>query len=182
MIEDIEGEEWVPVMGFEGVYDVSSEGRIATYRDIHNKIQPTRQRLMRLGRELSGYLHVTLKRKGLSRQCRVHRLVLEAFVGPCPEGTEACHGNGVKHDNRIVNLKWDTHRENQMQMHRDSPSSILFSAGKANPAAKLSDKDVLAVRALSETGRFSFGQIAKMFSVKRRQIGRILDGTRRARG
>ena len=42
----------------------------------------------------------------------IHRLVLEAFVGPCPEGMETCHNNGVRTDNRLENLRWDTSSAN----------------------------------------------------------------------
>jgi hypothetical protein len=39
---------------------------------------------------------------------KVHRLVLETFVGPCPDGMECCHNNGDPADNRLENLRWDT--------------------------------------------------------------------------
>lgn len=45
-------------------------------------------------------------------ECLVHRLVLLVFVGPCPDGMEACHGNDVPHDNRVENLRWDTRAAN----------------------------------------------------------------------
>lgn len=56
-----------------------------------------------------GYLVVALvSPQGAKRQFAVHRLVLEAFVGPCPEGLQCCHGDGVKTNNRLSNLRWDT--------------------------------------------------------------------------
>ena len=45
--------------------------------------------------------------------------VLEAFVGPCPPGLEACHGNDVADDNRLENLRWDTRTENQLDRVRN---------------------------------------------------------------
>jgi hypothetical protein len=42
-------------------------------------------------------------------------MVLFAFVGPCPEGMECCHENDVRDDNRIENLRWDTHANNLAQ-------------------------------------------------------------------
>jgi hypothetical protein len=47
---------------------------------------------------------------GVRRQ--VHRLVLEAFVGPCPDGMECCHEDGDSTNNRVDNLRWDTHEAN----------------------------------------------------------------------
>lgn len=59
----------------------------------------------------SGYLSVNLTRNG--RRCNryVHDLVLSAWVGlrpGSPDEIEACHENGVRHDNRVCNLRWDT--------------------------------------------------------------------------
>lgn len=42
----------------------------------------------------------------------MHRLVLLAFVGPCPDGMEACHANDIPTDNRLANLRWGTHADN----------------------------------------------------------------------
>lgn len=51
----------------------------------------------------------------------IHKLVLEAFVGERPSGMQACHGNGDKTDNRLVNLRWDTVKAN----HRDKKNMEL---------------------------------------------------------
>lgn len=48
----------------------------------------------------------------------VHVLVLEVFVGPCPSGMEGCHANGDPSDNRLVNLRWDTHSANMRDAMR----------------------------------------------------------------
>jgi len=52
---------------------------------------------------------VTLSRDRKQKHRSVHSLVLEAFVGPRPEGMDGCHENDVPWDNRLSNLKWDTH-------------------------------------------------------------------------
>ena len=60
----------------------------------------------------AGYLRVNLSKGGKQRQHLVHRLVLTAFVGPCPDGMETRHLNGDPSDNRIENLVWGTAKEN----------------------------------------------------------------------
>ncbi len=55
------------------------------------------------------YAYVTLGQKNKQVGCYVHRLVLEAFVGPCPEGMRSRRKNGDPLDNALSNLEWDTH-------------------------------------------------------------------------
>src|SRR5690606_32995059 len=59
-----------------------------------------------------GYPLVDLRRDGERSMRTVHALVLEAFVGPRPTSTEACHANGDRTDARLANLRWDTHSAN----------------------------------------------------------------------
>jgi hypothetical protein len=64
------------------------------------------------------YLRVGLCVKGKRYHRYVHRLVLEAFVGPCPEGLECRHLNGVGTNNHLGNLKWGTQQENRQDTVR----------------------------------------------------------------
>ena len=66
-----------------------------------------------------GYYRVRFARDGKMINASVHRVVLEAFVGPCPEGHEACHNNGNPSDNRLENLRWDTKSANALDRVRD---------------------------------------------------------------
>lgn len=59
-----------------------------------------------------GHLSVHIGYNNKKITIGVHRLVLFAFVGKCPDGMEACHNNGIASDNRIENLRWDTHQNN----------------------------------------------------------------------
>jgi len=58
------------------------------------------------------HLSVHLGYNNQRKTVLVHKLVLLAFVGPAPDGMECCHNNGIASDNRIENLRWDTHRNN----------------------------------------------------------------------
>lgn len=78
----------------------------------------------------------------------VHRLVLEAFVGPCPEGMQCCHKNGDPTDNRLENLRWDTASAN----HLDKRKHGTMLRGESHPYAKLTEKDVVAIRSLHTAG------------------------------
>jgi hypothetical protein len=72
---------------------------------------------------------------------RVHRAVLEAFVGPCPPGMEACHNDGDQLNNRPENLRWATHRDNM----RDREHHGRNLKGSRHPKALLTESKVETV-------------------------------------
>lgn len=88
-----------------------------------------------------GHRMVTLRRDGKSHDCLVHRLVLEAFVGPCPEGMECAHENGRPADNRLTNLRWATRVENSADKIRHGTDP----RGERNPRSKLTDRGAAEV-------------------------------------
>ncbi|XTP37104.1 NUMOD4 motif-containing HNH endonuclease [Mycobacterium sp. TJFP1] len=118
-----ESEEWRPIPGFEGYLEVSNQGRV---RSVDRMTYVSRSRggnpywRRHAGRVLDqtthprgGYKYICLNGGGKVRNnAKVHHLVLEAFVGPRPEGMECCHANDIPDDNRLENLRWDTPRAN----------------------------------------------------------------------
>lgn len=113
---DFESEEWRDIPGFEGRYQVSTEGQVRSL-DFWVNAGPYPGRKLLKGRRLKPdvkqsdrYLTVHLRpNKGASR---VHKLVMLAFVGPCPEGLEVCHGDDNGANARLANLRYDTHFDN----------------------------------------------------------------------
>lgn len=61
---------------------------------------------------IDGYARVTLSVDGKAHTRLVHALILAAYVGPRPEGLEACHNDGDPANNHVSNLRWDTHASN----------------------------------------------------------------------
>lgn len=116
-------ERWLPVPSYEGCYEVSDHGRVRSLRRTvpakNGKTQVVPGGVLKqskLGN--TPYMKVALG-KGRQQVTRsVHSLVLEAFVGPRPDGMEACHGFGGPQDNRLTNLRWDTLSENNYDMVR----------------------------------------------------------------
>jgi hypothetical protein len=95
------------------------------------------------------------------RRALIHRLVLEAFVGPCPPGMESCHNDGNPVNNVASNLRWDTHKSNFQDMRRHGHDD----RGSRNVMAKLTEEKVKAARQDYAGGGFTFSQLADKYGV-----------------
>lgn len=111
-IELIDQECWRAVVGFEGLYEVSNLGSVRSLRRLASNGRTVPARMIKLWNRYPGYKRAGLYRDGVQQFQYVHRLILEAFNGPCPEGMEACHNDGNAANNTLSNLRWDTRRAN----------------------------------------------------------------------
>lgn len=108
-------EEWRPIPGTDGIYEVSNLGRVRSLdRVITEKTGMCRRKSGRVLKPFKGdrYDHQAVSIGAHDRRY-VHVLVLEVFVGPRPTGYEACHNDGDVHNNAVKNLRWDTPSANQ---------------------------------------------------------------------
>jgi len=105
---------WVDIPGFEGRYQVSSTGDVRSFtRKGPGDFKNTQPRMRKPDVTKLGYREITLFLPGGQRvRKRISRLVLESFVGPCPEGHEASHKDGNSMNDSLSNLAWKTHLEN----------------------------------------------------------------------
>lgn len=168
-------ESWLPVVGFEGLYEVSNLGQV---RGLDRLIGHPRggQRLWR-GRQLkqtvmsNGYFEVSLCSAGARIVRTVHSVVAEAFHGPGPAGYEVAHANGRRLDNRADNLSWKTRADN----HADKIVHGTTNRGMRHGNAKLSDDSVRRIRRLCARG-WSHQDAAAIFGVSRANVSRIIRG------
>ena len=131
-------ENWKAIPGYEGAYEVSDLGRVRGLTRTDASGRRWQGRALRLLAHPGGYLQVNLCRGGVARMHRIHRLVLEAFVGPAPDGTEACHGDGNPANNTLGNLRWDTKSSNSFDRVRHGTHN---NASKTHcPAGHLYDE------------------------------------------
>ena len=117
-------ELWLPVVGFEGLYEVSNHGRVkrlaGTRRGKGDSICSVPERILVLNDgPKQRYALVMLAKDGKRFGFTVHRLVMEAFVGPRPEDMEVRHGPGGPKDNRLCNLSYGTKSQNELDKYRD---------------------------------------------------------------
>jgi len=168
-------ERWLPVVGYEGLYEVSARGQV---RSLDRTIRQGALGYLRNypGRLLAqacngGYWKVTLSREGRARFVCVHRLVLEAFDGPCPPGQQALHGPA----GRLVNywpenLRWGTPTENQRDRRRDGTMLL----GDRHPTAKLTEAAVRELRARYAAGGVVHRELAAEYGVAEPTIAKVI--------
>ena len=144
-------EQWMPVPDYEGLYSVSSMGRIRSELRVvvseGGKRQSVRKRITAPAVKERGHLSVMLYGKW-RRRLHVHRLVALVFIGPPPTALhEVAHRDGDPSNNSVSNLRWATRAEN----HADKLLHGTHNRGERHPLSKVSDAQVVAIRSSSET-------------------------------
>ena len=115
-------ESWLPVIGFEHLYEVSNQGRVrsltryipAVNRDGTGRLNRCLGKVLKGTPDRDGYLKVNLRDTlGGVKTRLVHTLVAEAWIGPRPKDHDVCHGPGGTSDNSLGNLRYDTRAANE---------------------------------------------------------------------
>lgn len=171
-----EAEVWLSVVGYEGLYSVSSLGRIRSEprrvaRSSGSYTAKAGIRRPATGKNMPYPSLVLTAADGAKRTRYVHHLVLEAFEGPRPTGADACHSDGDCTNNRASNLRWDTRTAN----HADKKRHGTTSAGERHHGAKLSDELVRAMRKRRAEGA-SATVLSEEFGVSRMTAYRAATG------
>jgi hypothetical protein len=157
-------ELWKDIAGYPR-YQVSSLGRIRTWLGRKGARLPEPWILKQA--EVRGYRRISLTQDGEDSGHFVHRLVLEAFVGPRPDGMQACHQNGVRSDNRCTNLRWDTCKRN----HADKRAHGTAQIGEKHPRAILDEASVVQMRV--HKGWLGSDVLASTFGVCRSAVVKV---------
>ena len=164
-------ELWKPVPGWEGLYEVSDQGRVRSVQrtviryHLGTRVeQPVKARLLKLCLNSSGYICVNFWRKGKQHMQRVHRLVALAFLGEPPPGKPwVLHGRGGHRDNRVSNLSWGDPKQNA---GADRLRDGTLPHSEQHSAAKLTPDQVRAIRADNRLHRV----IAASYGICRQSI------------
>lgn len=143
-------EIWKDIPGYEGIYQVSNLGLVKSLPRVvlrhmkNGSVHPHRiyEKLLTPARQYRGHQQVCLCKEGVENHQFVHRLVLLAFVGPCPEGMEVCHNDSDPTNNRLDNLRYDTRSGNKVD-------SVKILRG---PSQKLDPEQVLRIRGMIANG------------------------------
>lgn len=178
-------EIWKPIVGFVD-YEVSSFGRIRSITPRKGARSKVNEGILSgwIQKVTSTYVRrlVAFRKNKKTHFMKVHRLVLTAFKGDCPQDMEALHIDGDSLNNHIDNLRWGTHMENiqdTIKHGRKSPPPI--HSGETHPKATLTTEQVNYIRSLNFT-RGTQAKLAREFSVAAITINRIKLGITRKDG
>lgn len=139
-------EEWRPVKGYEGLYEVSSMGRVKS-------LYTSQGRILKQSTATNGYMLVNLSKNGTCNTKQVHRLVAIAFIRNSNNYSEVNHKDCNKKNNTVDNLKWCTrgynvrHACRNGRINRDSQKKSVILYKKYGEYKSITE----AAKALSVT-------------------------------
>lgn len=148
VVMSLHKEIWKTVVGWEGLYEVSNLGRV---RSIPRKVKRSNHylllnsKVLSLGTDRKGYKRVNLWSYNKYVTRLVHSLVLQAFVGPCPNGQQARHGPNGPSDNRLSQLSYGNQSDNEQDKRRDGTyyrTPVVRSDGKTYKGPKEAADDI----------------------------------------
>jgi len=153
-------------------YAISRKGQI---RSIHlsGRGSTKEGRWLKPGITKNGYLLCVLCEGGIHFSRAVHRLVLETYVGPCPEGMECRHLNGVRTDNRLENLVWGTRSENIQDAIQHG--TFVDNRGEKGGNSKLTADQIPQIYHRYHNKENTQKELAELFGVSRCRISRIVN-------
>ena len=164
--------EWRPVVGFEGLYEVSSDGRV------RRSLSAPVSRSTYPGRELNpdystGYARLSLTRDRKCHRLQVHRMVARAFLGEARPFAHVNHKDGDKKNNRVENLEWCSSQDNTR--HAWNFGLCAPNSGESHGMSKLTTRDVEVIRGARARG-IALSNIADVFGITESTVSHIALG------
>jgi hypothetical protein len=135
----IDGEEWVPVNEYEG-YFISNLGRVKSTLHRYGNYK----RFLIQQKNKDGYLRVSFSRNRKNKCFFVHRLVAKHFIKNEENKTDVNHIDGLKENNSVFNLEWNTKSENIK--HSINYGLRIMGKGQNHNLSKLTDSDVIYIK------------------------------------
>lgn len=147
-------------------YSITKDGRVWSHRT---------KRWLKPGKDLCGYLRVVLC-NGKMHTRKVHRLVLETYIGFCPQNMVCRHLDGNPANNQLENLCWGTISENMQDSVKHGTHNIAGKFGEKHPRTKLSNQDRRTILYEYSTGLCTQRGLGKVYEVNNKIINLLVNG------
>jgi hypothetical protein len=164
-------ERWLPVIGYEGAYEVSDMGRVKRAEGSAQRRNAKPGRLLAPVPNKDGYLQVCLSIGGVHVMRRMHRLVAEAFLGRQPVQMQVNHINGKRGDNRVANLEWCTCKDNIQHAWRSGRCHY----GEAHHGSKITNQTAAEIKRMLASGE-AVASVASHYGLGRSLVHHIAAG------
>jgi hypothetical protein len=165
---------WYFVPGYNDAYAIGSNGSVWSHYVRIGRIYVIGGvddwREMNSSPDTAGYLICTLYFNKVAKTVKVHQLVAQAFLGPCPPGLEVCHEDGDRENNNVCNLRYDTRKNN----HHDRYKHGTHYRGERHPNVFLTQVIVDLIREEHATGKYTLKQLGEKYEVTGENIGYIV--------
>jgi len=169
------GMEWIFLAAIrQGELEIDLQGCIWRRQTHRGNVCPRRRAEKQTPQ---GYLQLRKMIDGRRYHVCAHRVVWCQTKGPIPGRLTVNHKNGLKDDNRPDNLELATYSENMRHAHR---VGLLDQRGEKNPAAKLTDNEVVQIRLSYKQGTMTMATLADRFGISFQQVSKLIRGERRA--
>lgn len=172
----MENEIWKDIPGYEGLYQASSLGRIKSLpkewvngdgaKQKHNGL------ILKAAITKKGYLDVSLRKNKVAKTFKVHRLVALAFIINPENKLQVNHKDGIKTNNNVNNLEWNTNSENQLHAHKIGLNK--GPQGEKNHSSKLTKEQVLEIRSKYYPREYVCRKLAEEYLVPHQTIHKIV--------
>jgi hypothetical protein len=154
---------WKPVLGFEGLYEVSSNGLVRRLAGPYRReTRPIKHYFDR-----RGYCRTKLSRGGIVSMHNIHKLVAEAFIGPMPKNATVNHKNTIKTDNNYLNLEYCSRLENTIHAVANGRISLSGATLSEDAVRQIRDRYI---------PRNNVALLAEEFGITKRTVHRIVSG------
>ena len=159
-LDDLDGEQWRPISGYEGLYHISNFERVKSFWKSKIKI-------LKPALDGMGYLYLGLKQGKQNRNFRIYRLVAKAFISNPSNKPEVNHIDGHPLNNHVSNLEWATRTENMRHAARIG----LLKFGEERYGALLKNSDVVYIR--NNPDNLTMTELARKLGVTLAKISEI---------
>jgi len=172
-IEDLEGELWKDVKGFENIYVVSNYSRIKSLIRKTKTWQIHKEIIVSTNSKARGYVKFPAHKDGKRYNLLFHRIIAEAWIPNPNNFPDVNHINAIRDDNRIENLEWVTHSMNIRHAYKMGNKN---QKGEKNNSAKINQNIANNIRIYHEQfPHLSQKEIGKVFGLSREHIKDIVN-------
>lgn len=166
-------EIFTPVQGYESFYEVSNFGNFRSLDRIVSDGRKMKGKPLIKTKDKQGRNYVTFSKNSVTKKIRVHVVVASHFIGNRPDGFDICHNDGNPSNNHVSNLRYDTHKNNMIDMASHGNSQ----RGEKNWNTTTTKEQILQIKNLRAQG-MKYIDICSIVNVSMSVVAKVCQNRR----